>query len=339
MTDLSKLKVSSSPHIRSDDNTRQIMLDVVIALMPALAISVFVFGWRSLVMTIISALACVFFEWAYQKIMRRPVSAGDLSAVVTGILLAFCMPVAVPIWVLLIGDAFAIIIVKQLYGGIGKNFLNPALVARAFLTASFPGYLAFYTKIRTALPLFTAVDAVSAATPLSSLTSSAGFLIPGEALSNMALGMIPGSLGETSALALLAGGLYLLYRRVITWHIPVSFIGTVALLSFLFPSGNDPLTFMSYHILSGGVMLGAIFMATDYSSSPITRKGQIVYGIGCGALTIFIRYFGQLPEGVSYAILIMNAFVFIIERFTSPKKLGYIKPEKAKKASGGGQAK
>lgn len=334
MTDLSKLQVASSPHIRIEDNTRQIMLDVIIALMPALAISVFVFGPRSLVLTLTSALGCVFFEWFYQLILRKPITIGDLSAVVTGILLAFCMPVSSPLWLVLVGDAFAIVIVKQLYGGIGRNFMNPALGARAFLMASFPALMTAFTKIQTSLPLFTNVDAITAATPLDALTG-ATMALPDVPVTEMALGMIGGCMGETSSLALLAGALYLLYRRVITWHIPVSFIGTVALLTLLFPHGNDPVKFMSYHVLAGGLLLGAFFMATDYSSSPVTRRGQLLYGLGCGALTVFIRFFGSYPEGVSYAILIMNACVYLIEKATAPRKFGYVKPQKPAKGGHG----
>jgi len=330
MSDLTKLKVSSSPHIRTSDSTRQIMLDVVIALMPSLAISIFVFGLRSLTMVLTSVCGCAFFEWLYCRTLRKPVTVSDCSCVVTGVLLAFCMPVAAPLWLVLIGDAFAIIVVKMLYGGLGKNFMNPALAGRAFLMASFPVMMTLWTKARTALPLFVTPDVVTAATPLSALTESGNFHLPDATLLDLALGMTGGCLGETSALALIAGGLYLLYRRVITLHIPLSYLGTVAALTFLFPHGNAPASFMLTHLLSGGLMLGAIFMATDYSSSPVTKKGQIIYGVGCGAITVFIRYFGSYSEGVSYAILIMNACTFLIEKVTMPTKFGYVKPVKAK---------
>ncbi len=336
MTDLSKLKVSSSPHIRVEDNVRQIMLDVIIALMPALAISVFVFGWRSLIITATSALGCVFFEWFYRVLLRKPSSVSDFSAVVTGILLAFCLPVTTPIWVVLIGDFFAITIVKQLYGGIGKNFMNPALASRAFLLASFPAIMTTWTKIRTTLPLFATPDAVTAATPMAALSN---FNMPDASAFDLALGMVGGCIGETSALALIAGGIYLLYRRVISIHIPVAYIGTVAILAFLFPHGNNAFDFMVAQVLSGGLILGAIFMATDYSTSPVTKKGQIVFGIGCGLITVFIRFFGAYPEGVSYAILVMNACVFLIEKATKSRKFGYVKPQKAKKSPKGDEAK
>ena len=319
MTDLSKLTVAQSPHIRAEDSTRQIMLDVVIALMPALAISIFVFGWRSLSVTLVSVAGCVVFEALFQLITRRPVTVGDLSAVVTGILLAFTLPVAVPMWVVLLGDAFAILIVKQLFGGIGRNFMNPALAGRAFLVACFPAILEGYTKIRTLLPLFATPDAITAATPLALLRAGQMSSIP---LSDMALGMMGGALGETSTLALLAGGLYLLYRRVISWRIPVTFVGTAALLTYLYPRFGEPLQFMSEQLLSGGLVLGALFMATDYATSPVTRGGQLLYGALCGALTVFLRYFGAGPEGVCTAILLMNACSFLLEKLTAPRLFG-----------------
>ena len=329
MTELKNLKVSSSPHIRNEDSTRQIMLDVAIALLPALAVAVFVFGARSLVMTVVSVLGCVFFEWLYNKLLKKPMTIGDGSAVVTGMLLAYTLPVTAPYWVVLIGDFFAIVIVKCLYGGIGQNFINPALGGRAFLMASWPVAMTTWCKVQTSLPLFTTPEIQSAATPLTFLKEGN---IPNVSLQNAALGMVGGSMGEISALALLIGGVYLLYRRVISWHIPVSFIGTVAVITFLFPKGDmSGFTFMSYELLCGGLMLGAIFMATDYATSPVTKKGQLIYGVGCGLLTVLIRYFGSYPEGVSYAILLMNACCFLIEKISRPKKYGFVAPVKAKK--------
>ena len=329
MTELKNLKVSSSPHIRNEDSTRQIMLDVVIALLPALAVAVFVFGARSLVMTVVSVLGCVFFEWLYNKLLKKPLTVTDGSAVVTGMLLAFTLPVTAPYWMVLIGDFFAIVIVKSLYGGIGQNFLNPALAGRAFLMASWPVHMTTWCKVQTALPLLGTPEIVSFATPLTFLKEGN---LPAETLQNAALGMVGGSMGEVSALALLIGGVYLLYRRVISWHIPVSFLGTVAVLTFLFPQGDiSGFTFMSYELLCGGLFLGAIFMATDYATSPVTKKGQLIYGIGCGLLTVLIRYFGSYPEGVSYAILLMNCCCFLIEKISRPKKYGFVAPVKAKK--------
>ena len=335
MADLSKLTVSSSPHIRHEDNTRQIMVDVIIALMPALAIAIYVFGPRALTLTAVSAAGCLFFEWLYQRLMKKPVTIGDCSALVTGILLAYCLPVSSPMWMVLIGDAFAIIVVKQLYGGIGKNFMNPDLSARAFLM-SFPVIMTTWPAIRTKLPLFATPDVVSSATPLASLKQG---MMPNASLTDLALGMVGGSMGEISALALLAGGLYLISRKVITFHTPVAYLGTVALLCFLFPHGNGRVEFMLAELCSGGLMLGAIFMATDYSTSPVTKKGQVVFGIGCGLLTVFIRFFGNMPEGVSYSILVMNATVFLIEKVTRPRKYGFVAPPKAVKTPEGGKSK
>ncbi len=330
MYDLSKVKVSNSPHIRSEDSTRQIMLDVIIALLPALALSVFVFGARALAMVCVSVLGCVFFEWGYNKLLKKPQSIGNCSAIVTGMLLAYTLPVTAAPWMILIGDFFAIVIVKSLFGGIGKNFMNPALGGRAFLMASYPVFMTTWCKVHTSLPLLGHCDVVTGATPLSFLKAGQ---LPDVSLTDAALGMVGGCLGETSALALLVGGLWLLYRRVINLRIPVSFLGTVAILTLIFPKGDQgAFQWMAYQLLSGGLMLGAIFMATDYASSPVTPKGQIVYGIGCGVVTVLIRYFGSYPEGVSYAILVMNCCVFLIEKITQPVKFGYVKPVKAPKA-------
>ncbi len=329
MYDLSQLKVSNSPHIRSEDNTRQIMLDVIIGLLPALAMALFIFGARAIISVCVSVVGCVFFEWLYCKLLKKPQTVGNLSAVVTGLLLAYTLPVTAPWWMILIGDFFAIVVVKNLFGGIGKNFMNPALGGRAFLMASYAVYMTTWAKIRTALPLFSNADIVTAATPLSSLKAGQ---LPEASILDAALGMVGGSLGEISALALLVGGLWLLWRRVINLRIPVSFIGTVAVLTLIFHKGDaGALTWMAYQVLSGGLMLGAIFMATDYASSPVTPNGQIIYGIGCGVLTVLIRYFGSYPEGVSYAILIMNCCVFLIEKISQPVKFGYVKPVKEPK--------
>ena len=330
MYDLSQVKVSNSPHISSEDNTRQIMLDVIIALIPALALGVFVFGARALVVTAVSVIGSVFFEWLYNKLLKKPCTIGNCSAIVTGMLLAYTLPVTAPLWMVLIGDLFAIVIVKALFGGIGKNFMNPALGGRAFLMASYPVFMTTWAKVRTSLPLFgTPADVVTGATPLSFMKEGN---LPDVSLADAALGMVGGCLGEVSALALLAGGVWLVYRRVISLRIPVCFIGTVAVLTLIFPKGGSGFEWMAYQLLTGGLMLGAIFMATDYASSPVTPKGQIIYGIGCGVLTVLIRYFGSYPEGVSYAILIMNCCVFLIEKISQPVKFGYVKPVKAPKA-------
>jgi len=330
MTDYKNLKLiaSSSPHIRSKDDTRSIMVDVCIAMVPALVMSIVVFGMQALVLTLISVVSCVFWEWLYRKLMKKSCSVGDLSACLTGLLLALTLPPYAPWWLPVIGNLFAIVVVKQLYGGIGKNFMNPALAGRAFLLASWPAAMTLWTAPRAALPLIKAVpDAVSAATPLASLGKG---IVPDASIADVALGMVGGSMGEVSALALLAGGIYLVYRKVISVRIPLCYIGTVAVITFLFPKGDlGNMESMLYSLLSGGLMLGAIFMATDYTTSPITKRGQIIYGIGCGLLTVFIRYFSAYPEGTSYAILIMNALVFLIEKISMPKKFGA--PPKQKK--------
>ena len=296
--------LSSSPHIKAEDGTKSVMLDVIIALLPALFVSIYYFGWRSLCVVIVSVAACTFFEWAYRRLLKKSSSLGDLSAVVTGILLAFCLPVTVPYWVVVIGGFFAIVIVKQLFGGLGKNFINPALAARAFLL-SWPVIMTTWAAPGAAVSIFGSnADVVTCATPLSFLHSGT---LPSESLMQLFVGNCGGSLGETCAAALLLGGIYLLIRRVISPRIPVAFIGTVAVLTFIFPqNGADRLTWMLCQLLSGGLMLGAIFMATDYVTTPVTKKGQWLFGVGCGLITVFIRYFGSYAEGVSYSILIMN---------------------------------
>lgn len=324
MYDLSKVVVTSSPHIKADDDTRSLMLDVIIAMIPALAVAVFTFGPRALVLTVVSAVACMAFETLYNKIVGHANTIGDLSCVVTGILIAFNIPVSAPIWLPIFGAMFGVIIVKMLFGGIGRNFMNPALGARAFMMASWPALMTSWTAAHQSLPLIGSVnmDGITAATPLASLKS--GALPEGVSIVSMFLGQTGGVIGETSALALLAGGAYLLYRKVITINIPAAYILTVAVITFLFPMGGQPrMLWMLSQILSGGLMLGAIFMATDYVTSPVTPRGQIIFGVGCGLLTVFIRYFGGLPEGVSYSILLMNTLVWAIDKATHPRKFGY----------------
>ena len=319
--------VSSSPHIRSSDSTVTIMRDVIIALMPALAGAIYFFGWRALAMAITSAGGAAFFEWLYRKMMKKDSTVHDLSAVVTGLLIAMVCPVGIPYWILLVGDFFAIVVVKQLFGGIGKNFMNPALAARAFLF-SWPALMTTWVAPGSRVPVLLssqteAVDAVSYATPMAALHEGS---LPAESLIDVFLGNIGGSMGETSALLLLVGLAYLLVRRVIRLRIPLFYIGTVAVLSFLFPlGGTDRLLWTGYQVCSGGLMLGAIFMATDYVTSPVTKWGQIVFAIGCGLLTIFIRYFGSYPEGVSYAILVMNTCVVLLDKVGTPKRFGVVK--------------
>ncbi len=322
--------VSPSPHIRAGVTTRTVMLDVCIALLPALIWGIYIFGWRALTLTLVSVVFATLAEYAYLKIMKRPSTVLDFSAVVTGLLLALNLPVSVPLWVPAIGSVFAIIVVKQLFGGIGRNFMNPALAARVFLFLAWSTYLSAFPAVGTKMSPFSigAPDVVASATPLASLK---GAVIPENAsLMDALIGYEAGCIGEVSALLLAAGFVYMLIRRIVTWHIPVAYIGTVFLLSLIFPQGADPLTFALWQILSGGLFLGAIFMATDYSTSPITSRGRIIYGIGCGALTVFIRYFGAYPEGVSFSILIMNLLVWYLDLYTKPRKFGGAKREKSK---------
>lgn len=321
------MTVTPSPHIRTNDTTRTIMLDVCIALLPALIWGIYVFGLRALTVTLVSIISAVLAEVIWQKLMKKPITVLDFSAVVTGLLLALNLPVSVPLWMPAAGSVFAIIIVKQLFGGLGKNFVNPALTARVFLFLAWSAYMAVFTKPGEALSAIAIKpDAVASATPLASLKQ--GALPESTSVFNAFLGYESGSIGEMSALLLTAGFLYLLVRRVITWHIPVAYIGTVFLLTFLFPQTANALDFALYEICSGGLFLGAIFMATDYVTSPITSKGRLIYGVGCGLITVFIRYFGTYPEGVSFAILIMNLLVWYIDRYTKPKRFGGAKVAK-----------
>ncbi|MDD2397584.1 MAG: RnfABCDGE type electron transport complex subunit D [Tissierellia bacterium] len=303
-----KLIGSSSPHIRSDETTQKIMLDVIIALMPALAASMYYFGFKAMVLVLASVISAVVTEYCCQRFMNRPITVTDLSAVVTGILLAFNLPAETPWWIAIVGSAFAIGIVKQVFGGLGFNFLNPALAARAFLMASWPHYLSggFIDP---------AVDAVSSATPLALLKGTASGQLP--SLWDMFMGNIPGVIGETSAILLLAGGIYLIYRGTIKWIIPVFYIGTVAVIALITDASTLP-----YHILGGGLILGAFFMATDYSTSPVTDKGKVIFAVGAGLLTMFIRKMGGYPEGVSYSILLMNILTPMIDKYIKPHVFG-----------------
>ena len=323
-----ELTLSSSPHMHSPVSTQTVMRDVLIALTPALCGSVYFFGFRALLVTLVSMAACVFFEWAWCKITKKSCKVYDMSAMVTGMLIAFVCPVTVPYWCIIIGDFFAIVVVKQLFGGIGKNFVNPALAARAFMF-SWPTIMNNWVKpgFQNAAGLLDATDAVTSATPMSYLHQGA---LAECSVLDLFLGNVGGSMGETSALLLLIGFGYLLLRKVISARIPLAYIGTVAVLAFLFPQGNDAVQWMAYQVLGGGLMLGAIFMATDYVTSPVTKLGQIIFGIGCGVITIVIRYFGGYPEGVSYAILVMNCCVVMLDKIGRPVKFGAPKKEAAK---------
>ena len=319
-----KLIASSNPHIRNNEDTRSIMLDVIIALCPALIMSVIRFGFRALIMVFVSVASAVFFEWLYRKLLHKPQMIGDLSAAVTGMLLAYVCPVTLPYWMLIVGNFFAIFVVKQLYGGLGKNFLNPALAGRAALVACYTGQMTSWIDPAAKAPLFGgAADVATAATPLAMMKGGEfEALVSQYSVRDMFIGGIGGSMGEISAMMLLLGGLYLIFRKIISWQIPVAYIGTVAILTFLFPQGNDALTWMLYNVLGGGLFLGAFFMATDYVTSPVTKKGQLIFGLGCGLITVFIRYFGSYPEGVCYSILIMNCCTWLIDKYTKPTRFG-----------------
>ncbi len=322
--------VSSSPHIHHPLRVRSVMLAVITALLPAVAWSVYVFGARAALLTVISAGSCVLFEFLFNLLLKKKQTVSDLSAVVTGLLLAMCLPVSVPLWLPVPGAAFAILIVKMLFGGIGKNVVNPALAARVFLFLSFPALLGTYTAAFDRLPVFSVrPDAVASATPLVALKSGA---LPETPLFDMVLGNRGGSMGEVSVVLLAAGFLYLLIRGIVNWRIPAAYIGVFAILCLLFPQvGNAGLMYTLYELCSGGLLLGAFFMATDYATSPLTPWGKIIFGAGCGALTFFIRVFGGYPEGASFAILIMNLLVPYLDEWTRPRYVGEKKPEKAKK--------
>ncbi len=344
MTDYKNLKLiaTSSPHIRGSERTQTIMRDVIIAMVPALVYAILNFGIRALAMTVVSVAGCMFFEWGYQKLMKKPVRIMDLSCVVTGMLLAFVCPVQIPYWMILIGDFFAIVVVKQLFGGIGKNFVNPALAGRAILLASYAGAMTSWVDpaINKA-NLIGNVDIVTAATPLSymkgtdpaAIAESFTSLKETYSVTNMFLGQIGGSMGEVSVLMLLLGGVYLIWRKVINWQTPVAYIATVAVLTFLFPRAGTSVEWMLYSIFGGGLMLGAFFMATDYATSPVTKKGQLIFGIGCGVFTVLIRYFGSYNEGVCYSIMVMNLFVALIDKNTKPTRFGVVKSDKKEGAA------
>jgi electron transport complex protein RnfD len=312
-----KLTVASSPHIRGNFRTNRIMADVMIALTPALAVGVGRFGMDALILTLVCMASAVAAEWVYGKLTKSRNTTVDGSALVTGMLLAMTLPHTCPLWLGAAGSVFAIVFVKCLCGGLGQNIFNPALAARAAMMVVYPVGLTRYMDI----------DGVTAATPLHHMVMPA---LPEQTIAQMFLGNCPGSIGEISALALLVGGAYLVYRKVISLRIPVAYLGALAVLTLVFSKTDAPVMWMLYSLCSGGVMLGAIFMATDYATSPATPMGQIVYGIGCGALTVLFRYFGLFPEGVTYAILLMNAFVWFIDRLTPIRRFGTVKGGDAK---------
>lgn len=315
---MNKLVVSSSPHICAKDSVRSIMLDVIIALVPAGIAAVWLFGFRSLWLIFTCVSAAVLAEFISCKILKKENTTGDLSAVVTGLLLAYNLPVTLPLWMAVLGSVVAIVVVKQLFGGIGQNFVNPALIGRIFLMTSFA------TPMTTWTAPFT--DAVSSATPLASMAADGMANVP--SLVDMLIGNHGGCMGETCVIALVIGGIYLMARRVISPVIPLCYIGTVAVV-MLFAGGGE---YMLYQILSGGLLLGAIFMATDYTTSPVNLKGKIVYAVGCGLITVFIRLFGNMAEGVSYSIVIMNILTPHIENLTASKPFGFQRRKKQEAA-------
>ena len=308
------LTVASSPHIRGDFKTSRLMLDVVVALLPALAVGTWILGFRALAVTAVSMVSAVGAEWLYCKVTGKQNTLRDCSALVTGMLLALTLPASVPFGIVVLGSVFAIVFAKCMCGGLGQNIFNPALAARAFLMLLFPAALTHYETI----------DGFSSATPLHRMVMPT---LPDNSLLDMFLGRIPGSIGELSALALLLGGVFLVARKVISPKIPLAYLGSVAVLTFVFCKTGNPISWMLYSLLGGGVMLGAIFMATDYATSPVTPMGQILYGIGCGTLTVFFRYYGLFPEGVTYAILLMNLATWGIDRITAPRRFGTKKGE------------
>ena len=306
-----RLTVAASPHIRGDFRTNRIMLDVILALLPAWLVGVWRFGIRALIVTLICIAFSLAAEYLYCVFTKSRNTVIDCSSMVTGMLLAMTLPASVPYWQAAVGSVFAIIVAKMLCGGLGQNVFNPALLARAFMLLIYPvGVTRYMTG---------GVDGVTSATPLHHMVMPS---LPQESVLDMFLGNCPGSIGEISALALLIGGAYLIYRKVISIRIPAAYLGTVAVLTLIFSKTGEPFLWMLYSLFSGGLMLGAIFMATDYTTSPVTAKGQLLFGVGCGVLTVVFRYFGLFPEGVTYAILIMNGFVWVIDRHTAPRRFG-----------------
>lgn len=318
-----KLTVSASPHVRSPHTVTGIMLDVIIALIPSLIAAVVIFGYRVLMVTLVCVGSAVLSEYLSRKVMKRHQTISDLSAVVTGLLLAFNLHVSIPLWMAALGSVIAIVVVKQMFGGIGQNFVNPALAARIILLMSFPSAMASWATQSKFI--------TTTATPLATLTT---MFNGGEAteelpsLLDMFLGLHGGSFGEVCSLALILGGIYLVVRKVISPAIPLSYIGTVAV--FMLIAGKGDFEFVAYQLLGGGLLLGAIFMATDYTTCPVSFKGKIIFGIGCGIVTAVIRLFGSLPEGVSFSIILMNLLVPHIEKLTTAKPFGT--PKKDRKA-------
>ena len=309
-----KFAVTSSPHLRDKATSQRIMQEVCLALAPAGVASVILFGWQAAILIAICVATCVLSEFLWQKVTKQKVTVSDWSAVVTGLLLAYNLPATAPWWMAVIGSVIAIVLVKQLFGGIGSNFMNPALTARAVLFISWSSLM----SASNPAPLMAGIDVLSGATPLNALNAGS---FEGLSLMNLLMGTHGGMLGETCALALILGGLYLCVRGIADWRIPASFIGTVFVCYLL----KDGAEMALYQLLAGGLLLGAFFMATDYATSPITRTGRVVFGIGCGLLLFVIRAFANYPEGCSFAILFMNVATPMIDRFTAPRPFGEVK--------------
>ncbi len=316
-----RLYVSPSPHVNGDQSSQRIMLDVIIALVPALLVSALYFGYNTIVVAGVAIASSLIFEYAIRRYMFKEESPrGDLSPIVTGLLLAFNLPASIPLWIVVIGSLVSIGIAKMSFGGLGKNPFNPALVGRVFLLIAYPVQMTTFPRVECL-----DVDIFSGATPLAAMKN--GMAMESIDFQNMLLGAIPGSLGEVSALLLIAGGAYLLIRKVITWHIPLSILATMfaVAVAFAFGSGYEmayALHFSLFHILAGGALLGAIYMATDYTTSPMTHKGMVIYGVGIALITMFIRLWGAYPEGMSFAILIMNSCVPLINKYVKPRRFG-----------------
>ncbi len=320
-----KLTVAPSPHLSSEASTSRIMRDVIYALLPALAVSVLFFGVGSLIVTAVAVVSCILFEWLIQKFLFKSQSTiSDCSAALTGLLLSFNLPASTPWWIVVMGSFVAIGVAKMTFGGLGKNPFNPALVGRVFLLISYPVQMTSFPRV------VNYADAFSGATPLSSIKGGS-MALADVSIQDMLVGSIPGSLGEVSAIFLIIGGVYLLWRKVITWHIPVSILATMWAVATLYgftlddASAGSALLFSTFHILAGGALLGSIYMATDYSTSPMTHKGMLVYGVGIGLITMVIRLWGAYPEGISFAILIMNSVTPLINKYIKPTRFGKTK--------------
>ena len=322
-----KLVISPAPHVHGSNDTRRLMGDVLLALLPALVVSVLAYGWQAFVVTAFSVACCVLVEWAVQKfLLKGPSTLGDMSAIVTGVLLGFNLPANIPLGLVAVGAIVAVGIGKMTFGGLGKNPFNPALVGRVFLLVAFPVAMTSFPEavgaVSGATPLAMAKEALKTGVPVAEVMQSVD-------LSAMSLGMRSGSLGEISVVALLVGFVWLLVRRVISWHIPVCVLGTMALFSGIMWL-ISPAEYMNplFHLLSGGAVLGAVFMATDYVTSPMTKKGMVIYAVGIGVITMLIRLWGPYPEGMSFAILIMNSVVPLIDKYVRPKRFGVVKSKK-----------